>query len=116
MQVMTRKALALFLLLPLAACGLFVSKETRQFRKSPDYRLGYQDGCSSAGGADADKRHDTGIVRDDEMYRTSKAYRLGWGSGLGACRSSASSGGMPGGSGSMAPVGPGNSGLPLPPR
>ena len=91
MQAMTRKTLALFLLLPLAACGLFVSKETRQLRKSPDYRLGYQDGCSSAGGADADKRHDTGTVRDDEMYRTSKAYRLGWGSGLGACRSSASS-------------------------
>lgn len=114
---MTRKALVVFLLLlPLGACGLFVSKETRQLRKTPDYRMGYQDGCSSAGGADADKRHDTGIVRDEESYRTSKAYRLGWGSGLGACRSSASSGGIPGGSGSMAPVGPGNSGLPLPPR
>jgi hypothetical protein len=114
---MPRKAIILLtLLLPLGACGLFVSKETRQLRKTPDYRIGYQDGCSSAGGPDADKRHDTGIVRDEESYRTNKAYRLGWGSGLGACRSSASSGGIPGGSGSMTPVGPGNSGLPLPPR
>jgi hypothetical protein len=114
---MPRKAIILMtLLLPLGACGLFVSKETRQLRKTPDYRIGYQDGCSSAGGPDADKRHDTGIVRDEESYRTNKAYRLGWGSGLGACRSSASSGGIPSGSGSMAPVGPGNSGLPLPPR
>ena len=34
----------LLLLLPLAACGLFTSKEIRTLRKSPDYRAGYQDG------------------------------------------------------------------------
>jgi hypothetical protein len=74
MEAMSRKTLTvLLLLLPLGACGLFVSKETRQLRKTPDYRIGYQDGCSSAGGPDADKRHDTGIVRDEESYRTNKA-------------------------------------------
>ena len=53
-----RRIVILLSLLPLAACGLFESKELRTLRKSPDYRAGYQDGCNSAWSPDADKRHE----------------------------------------------------------
>jgi hypothetical protein len=71
----------------LGACSLFLSKETRALRKSPDYRVGYQDGCNSAYGQGADKSQDANFVRDEEAYRTNKAYRTGWGMGRNACRS-----------------------------
>lgn len=94
---MRTRLIALFLLLPLTACGLFLSKETRALRKSPDYRAGYQDGCNSAYSPGADKSQDTNIVRDDEAYRTNKAYRTGWGIGRSACRSNGYTGGaLPG--------------------
>jgi hypothetical protein len=113
-----RRILILGLVLPLAACGLFVSKETRALRRSPDYRSGYNDGCNSAYGPDADKRHDDSIVRDDEMFRTNKAYRTGWHMGNGACRTNGSYGGgaLPGVVPSSGPVpdrNPGNGGGPL---
>ena len=83
------RLIALLLLLPLSACGLFMSKETRALRKSPDYRAGYQDGCNSAYGPGADKSR--------EAWRTSKAYRAGWGRGNSACRSTGYTGGaLPG--------------------
>jgi hypothetical protein len=112
-----RHLIILSLLMPLAACGLFVSKETRALRKSPDYRAGYNDGCNSAYGPDADKRHDDTIVRDDAMYKDNKAYRMGWGRGLNACRSSGYTGAnLPGTvpSGPIPDLNPGNGGLPRP--
>ncbi len=78
---MRRAVILLLVVLPLSACGLFVSKETRALRKTPDYRAGYQDGCNSAYGPDADKRHDDTIVRDDQQYKSNKAYRSGWNRG-----------------------------------
>lgn len=89
------RLIAIFLLLPLSACGLFMSKETRALRKSPDYRAGYQDGCNSAYGPGADKSRDTNVVRDAEAWRTNKAYRAGWGMGNSACRSTGYTGGAP---------------------
>lgn len=85
--VLRIRLIALLLLLPLSACGLFMSKETRALRKSPDYRAGYQDGCNSGTAPGADKSRDTELVRDDEAYRINKAYRAGWGMGNRACRS-----------------------------
>jgi len=82
-----RHSLVLFCLLLLAGCGLFVAKETRALRRSPDYRVGYNDGCASAGGQDADVKDPSPLQRDDQMYAASKAYRAGWGAGLAACRS-----------------------------
>ena len=91
------RLIALALLVPLSACGLFMSQETRALRKSPDYRAGYQDGCNSAQGPGADKSRAGDLVRDDEAYRTNKAYRAGWGRGHGACRSTGYTGGaLPG--------------------
>lgn len=111
-----RAVIVFLLLLPLMACSLFVSKETRALRKSPDYKAGYQDGCNSAWGPDADKRHDDTIVRDDQQYKDNKAYRSGWNRGLNACRSSSNGnngGVMPGTQPSPVPdMNPGNGGVP----
>ena len=41
---MLRRVLILLLILPLAACGLFDSRQTRALRKTPDYKAGYQAG------------------------------------------------------------------------
>lgn len=94
---MRTRLIAFFLLLPLSACGLFMSKETRALRQSPDYRAGYQDGCNSAYGPGADKSRDTAVVRDEESYRSNKAYRAGWGMGNSACRGTGYTGGAPSG-------------------
>src|SRR5258708_37391355 len=90
-----RPIILLLLLLPLAACGLFANKEIRTLRKSPDYRAGYQDGCNSAWGPDANKRKDDTIVRDDQMHQSKRAYHVGWERGLRACRSTGYTGGVP---------------------
>ena len=110
-----RPVIVFLLLLPLMACSLFASKETRALRKSPDYHAGYQDGCNSGWAPDADKRHDDTIVRDDSQYKDNRAYHLGWDRGLNACRSRMNSNGtLPGTtpSGPIPDMNPGNGGLP----
>jgi hypothetical protein len=109
-----RRIFLLSILLPLAACGLFPSKQERALRRSPDYKAGYQDGCNSAWAPDANKRHDDTIVRDDQQYQNNKAYRVGWNKGLNACRSTSYSGRDAGGvqSGPIPDQNPGNGGLP----
>lgn len=111
-----RQTVLFLLLLPLCACALFPSKQERALRRSPDYKAGYQDGCNSAWSPDANKRHDDTIVRDDQMYQSNRAYRVGWDKGLNACRSATYSGGgaMPGTvpSGPIPDQNPGNGGLP----
>src|SRR6201996_5332829 len=114
---MMRKLVILLMLLPLAACGLFMSKQERALRRSPDYKAGYQDGCNSSWSPDANKRHDDSIVRDDQMYQANKAYRAGWNMGLNACRVSNTGnpgGGMPANpqSGPIPDQNPGNGGGP----
>jgi hypothetical protein len=98
------RLIALLLLVPLAGCSLFMSKETRALRKSPDYRAGYQDGCNSGYGQGADKTQDAAFVRDEEAYRTNKAYRTGWGMGRSACRGTGYTGTLPSASPSAGPV------------
>ena len=110
-----RAIIFLLMLLPLSACGLFPSKYERALRKTPDYKAGYQDGCNSARGPDANKRHDDTIVRDDQQYKDNKAYHLGWDKGLNTCRSTGYSGGaLPGTvpSGPIPDQNPGNGGGP----
>lgn len=114
---MKKTLIVLLLALPLAACGLFVSKETRAMRRSPDYKAGYQDGCNSAAPPGADRTRDQDLVRDEESYRSNKAYRSGWNRGLSACRASSNTGGgaMAGDAPNAGPIpdrNPGNGGLP----
>jgi|SRR6185503_5511007 len=110
-----RTILSLLLLLSLGACGLFESREIRTLRKSPDFRVGYQDGCNSAWSPEANKRQDDTIVRDDKQYQTNRAYRVGWNRGLNACRTTGYTGGaLPGTvpSGPIPDMNPGNGGGP----
>src|SRR6185312_102470 len=95
--MLRRAAIFLLMILPLTGCALFESKKTRALRRSPDYRVGYQDGCNSAWGPDANKRNDDTIVRDDAQYKNNKAYPMRWDRGLNACRSTGYTGGaLPG--------------------
>ena len=115
MKVTMRKILILLLVLPLAGCGMFQNKEIQRLRKSPDYKAGYQDGCNSAWGPDANKRHDDTIVRDDQQYDNNRAYHVGWDRGIRACRSTGYTGGaLPGTipSGPIPDQNPGNGGRP----
>jgi hypothetical protein len=77
----------------LALCGC-ESAQDRALRNSPDFKAGYSDGCASAGTQGANPR-DTSLSRDEEAYRSNKAYRSGWGTGFNACRSYQPSGNMP---------------------
>ena len=109
---MFRRVLVLLLILPLVACSLFESRQTRALRKSPDYRAGYQDGCNSAYGPDANKRHDDAMVRDEAQYKNNKAYRMGWDRGLNACRTGYNGGALPGTASPVPDMNPGNGGGP----
>jgi hypothetical protein len=80
-----RLAITLCLLLPLAGCGLLDSRAAKAQRNSPDYKAGYNDGCSSAAARGVSPRA-TGMVRDEESYRTNPDYRAGWGTGFNGCR------------------------------
>jgi hypothetical protein len=74
------------LLLAVTGCSLFTSKQTRAMRRTPEYRAGYNDGCSSARGPDANMRAPDDVVRDDDLYASNNAYHSGWSAGYGACR------------------------------
>ena len=114
-----RRLIALSLVVPLASCGMFMSGKERALRKSPDYRVGYQDGCNSAAPPGANKRDDNDKVRNEATYKNNPAYRSGWNRGLNGCRAAANGGrgADPGGSPNSGPIpdlNPGNGGLPRP--
>jgi hypothetical protein len=75
------------------------SAADRALKRSPDFKAGYSDGCTSAGAQGANMR-DTSLMRDDEAYRSNRAYHAGWGTGFNGCRTY-----QPGGS--MTPPTPG---------
>ena len=77
----------------LMLCGC-ESAADRALRNSPDFKAGYSDGCSSAGTRGANPREDS-VVRDEEAYRSNKAYRAGWGTGFNGCGASQPAGSMP---------------------
>ena len=70
------------------------SAADRALKNSPDFKAGYSDGCASAGTQGANPR-DTSLARDEEAYRSNKAYRSGWGTGFNTCRSYQPAGNMP---------------------
>jgi hypothetical protein len=82
---------ALISALALSGCE---SAAERAMKKSPDFKAGYNDGCTSAGTQGANFR-DTSLLRDEEAYRSNKAYHTGWGTGFNACRAYQPSNNMP---------------------
>ncbi|MES2256802.1 MAG: hypothetical protein V4559_17395 [Pseudomonadota bacterium] len=89
-RLFTRLA-ALAVIMALFGCE---SAADRALKKTPDFKAGYSDGCSSAGTQGANMR-DTAPMRDEEAYRSNRAYRSGWGTGFNACRTYQPSGNMP---------------------
>lgn len=82
---------ALCLLAALTGCE---SASDRALRNSPDFKVGYSEGCASAGTQGANPR-DTAPTRDEDAFRTNQAYRAGWGTGFNACRGYQSPGNGP---------------------
>ena len=75
---------AILLSLAVAGCGLFSSPAQRAVQKSPNFRAGYSDGCAAVSTTGANYR--AGAYRDEALYKTSAAYRAGWGNGFSVCR------------------------------
>jgi hypothetical protein len=79
-----RFALAATSLLMLSGCMFFETRADRALRQQPSFRLGYNDGCATANNQGANmRRGDT--IRDDALYDSDKAYRVGWANGHSAC-------------------------------
>lgn len=84
-SVFTR-LIGLILISGVAGCGMLGPKITREMRKTPEYHAGYQDGCASAPGPDANARNGFQQLKNDEAFRTDRNYRAGWNAGFTACR------------------------------
>jgi len=54
-----------------------------EVRNSPEFQLGYADGCATATTRTAGVADDT--QRNDALAKSSEAYRVGWASGFGSC-------------------------------
>jgi hypothetical protein len=80
----------ILLVLPLAglagSCMLLGGSADRATRNSPDFKAGYSDGCASANAEGTDFGRG-GAMRDQALFDSDKAYRMGWSAGVTACRS-----------------------------
>lgn len=64
----------------LSAC----SDGDARLRSSPNFQMGYEDGCAAATQQGADLRNR--IVQDPTLYKTDESYRTGWSNGFSSCR------------------------------
>jgi hypothetical protein len=80
-----RLSLVLCSALLLTGCMFFETRADRALKNQPNFQAGYDDGCASANGQGANMRHGN-IVRDDALYESDKAYRVGWANGHSTCQ------------------------------
>ena len=80
-----RRSYLLALAAPLTvSCGVFGGAQDAKLRSSPNFQIGYSDGCAAATQQGADLRNR--IVQDPTLYKTDPAYRAGWSNGFESCR------------------------------
>ncbi len=79
-----RLSLVLLSALLLTGCMFFETKNVRNLRHEPNFRIGYNDGCATATNEGANMRHGN-LIRDDALFDADQAYRVGWGNGHSAC-------------------------------
>jgi len=79
-ELVARRAVAPVLMLLLAGCAM----QGSGIEESPNYSLGFGDGCASASAVTTPSQQPT--RRDEELYKDDAAYRAGWASGLSTCR------------------------------
>jgi hypothetical protein len=98
----------------LTGCTIFESPADRATRATPNYQAGYSDGCATANNQGASMGGDS-TVRDEDLFRSDKAYSAGWSTGFSACRSTdpTRGGASAPGSGPIPESNPGGGGLPL---
>jgi hypothetical protein len=63
---------------------VFGGAQDAKLRQSPNFQMGYSDGCAAATQQGADLRNR--IVQDPTLYKTDPAYRAGWSNGFESCR------------------------------
>jgi len=68
----------------LSSCGVFGDAQDAKLRKSPNFQIGYGDGCAAANQQGADLRNR--IVQDPALYNADASYRAGWSDGFASCR------------------------------
>lgn len=56
------------------------------YSDEPDYKSGYSAGCGT--GTGYVPGNSSTVIRDPDMWGSSKAYRAGWKAGFNACRTS----------------------------
>ena len=66
--------------LALSACVGAIDESTRN---DPNFSIGYSDGCNT-GNARVTGFRET-VTRNDELFRSSRAYQAGWKEGYNAC-------------------------------
>ena len=74
------KALAVCTALALTACA-----HHHRLHNTPNFRMGYADGCAAASGPGTSYR--AGPNRDEALYAKDGDYRAGWNIGYSSCRS-----------------------------
>ncbi len=80
-----RPAIAVLVLISLAGCGILLpTARDRAGKKTPSFRNGYSDGCTSA--TIQDTNHRAEQVRDENLYKADAHYRAGWAGGFNNCR------------------------------
>jgi hypothetical protein len=70
----------------LAGCIFFEGSISRQMERSPSFKSGYSDGCSTVSSSSANYREEQKVYKDESAYKTDKAYRAGWSAGYVGCR------------------------------
>ena len=79
---MIRKVL---LIAALGVAGCASTEESLLLQESPNFQIGYNDGCSTA--SEAEKSFSTKQTRDTYLFDNDKAYQAGWRQGYLGCTS-----------------------------
>jgi len=77
------KTIARFFLFALVA-SLWACASGSEYKDEPTYSSGYSEGCASASRTGS-RVVPSKITRDNELYKSDKAYRAGWNAGYHAC-------------------------------
>jgi len=81
---MVKTCAGFFFVVLLAGLGACATES--KYADEPQYNAGYSAGCASGAQASGSNRAiPSSIDRDEQLYKSDKAYRAGWNAGYHAC-------------------------------